>query len=295
MALAAILSAQTPPATGQPHPTPAAPKVDPNEIVLTIGDHRLTAAQYELLVKTLLPLEQQAYALGVGRRAVAQKLAGLFVLADEADKQHLDQRPDIATQLGFMRENALESVLFKKMVDQAVVPDADVQAYYDSHRSDFELIVARHILIRVKGGALAAVPGKPELSDAEAQAKADSIRKRILAGEDFATLAKAESDDSASAAKGGDLPEFGHGKMAQQFEQAAYVLKPGDIGQPVRTPFGYHLIQVQSKRVKPLAEVKEDILKQLKPGIARKEVDDLVNRSKSIIDDKFFGPAPQGN
>jgi peptidyl-prolyl cis-trans isomerase C len=285
LAFAALLAAQMPPqpAPATPHPAPA-PSVDPNTVVITFGDRRLTALQYEVLIKTLLPADQQASALGAGRRLFAERLIAMFLLADEAIKQGLDKRADIAVQLSFQRENILEAAMFKDMVQSAVVPDADVQAWYDAHQADFATVSARHILI--------AVPGKPERSDDEARAKAEAIRKRLLAGEDFATLAKQESDDTATAIKGGDVGEFKHGKMVAQFEQAAFALKPGDISEPVRSAYGYHIIQVQSHSVKALADVKADILAQLKPNVARKETDALLSQIPYKIDDTFFGPAP---
>jgi peptidyl-prolyl cis-trans isomerase C len=282
LAFAALLAAQTPPAPAVPD------KPDPNTVVLTIGDRHLTALEYEVLIKTLLPVDQQASALGAGRRVFAQRLVAMFVLADQAVKQNLDKRPDIAVQLLFQRENLLETAMFKEMVQNAVVPDADVQAYYDAHQADFATVTARHILISPKP----AVPGKPELSDDQARAKAESIRKRLLAGEDFATLAKQESDDTATAIKGGDLGEFRHGKMVAPFDQAAFALKPGDISEPVRSAYGYHIIQVQSHSVKSLADAKADILAQLKPNVARKEGEALLSQTPYTIDDAFFGPAP---
>jgi parvulin-like peptidyl-prolyl isomerase len=207
----------------------------------------------------------------------------MFVLADEAVKLGLDKRPDIAVQLLFQRENLLETAMFNSMIQSAVVPDADVQAYYDSHQADFATVTARHILI--------AVPGKPERSDDEARAKAESIRKRLVAGEDFATLAKQASDDTATAIKGGDLGEFHHGKMVAPFDQAAFALKPGDISEPVRSAYGYHIIQVQSHSVKSLADAKPDIVTQLKPTVARKEGETLLSQTPYTIDDTYFGPA----
>ena len=292
LAFAALLPAQMPPVPAAPHPAPPTPAVNPNTVVLTIGDRRLTARQYEVLIRTLLPADQQANALGAGRRTVAQRLVAMFALGEEAVQQNLDKRPDVALQLIFQRENLLETAMFKEMVQTAVVPDSDVQAYYDAHRTDFTTVTARHILIRVKSSPMAAVPGKPELSDDEARTKAEAIRKRIAAGEDFATLAKQESDDTATAIKGGDVGEFRHGQMVPPFEQAAFALKPGDISEPVRSPFGYHIIQVQSHTVKSLADVKADILAQLRPNVARKEADALLEQTPYTIDDAFFGPTP---
>lgn len=97
---------------------------------------------------------------------------------------------------------------------------------------------ARHILI------------KPTelLSIGEAEAKARALRERIEQGADFAALAKAHSDDPGSVAKGGDLGWVTPGQTVPEFERALSGLKPGEVSQPVRTPFGVHLIQLLERR-----------------------------------------------
>lgn len=137
-----------------------------------------------------------------------------------------------------------------------------------------------------------AIPGKPELTDAEALAKAQEIRKRLVSGEDFATVAKAESDDKGSGAQGGELGEFRKGMMVPPFEQAAFAAKVNEITEPVKTPFGYHLIQVESHTTKTLAEARPDIEKKLRPELARKSVEDLQKTAAVQMDDSFFGPPP---
>jgi parvulin-like peptidyl-prolyl isomerase len=132
--------------------------------------------------------------------------------------------------------------------------------------------------------------GKPELTDEQALAKAQDIRKRLVAGGDFSAIAKTESDDTGSAQKGGDLGEFHRGMMVPPFEQAAFSLKIGEISEPVKSPFGYHIIVVQEHKVKALAEVKPDIEKALRPQEARKEVDAMRTKASVQIDDGFFGP-----
>jgi len=84
-------------------------------------------------------------------------------------------------------------------------------------------------------------------NEAETLALALDIRRQLEAGADFATLAKQYSSDTGSAANGGDLGWFGHGKMVAPFEAAAFSLTVGAISQPVRTDYGYHIIQVLEK------------------------------------------------
>jgi peptidyl-prolyl cis-trans isomerase SurA len=96
---------------------------------------------------------------------------------------------------------------------------------------------ARHILVRTS----------ETMSEAEARRRLAGLRERILAGADFADLARANSDDS-TAARGGDLDWIYPGDTVPDFERAMQELKPGEVSQPVRTPFGYHLIQVIERR-----------------------------------------------
>jgi peptidyl-prolyl cis-trans isomerase C len=292
---AAVLAAQQPvsPVAPGASASPAAPaaKVDPNTVVLTIGGHQLTAAQYEQIVKAILPPQVQAVALGPAKRAYAQKIAELFTLSAEAEKLHLDQQPTAKDQIELQRRTALSVHEFQKIQKDIPVTDAQVQSFYDANHSLYETIHARHILVRVRGSVGPAKPGKPDLTENEALQKAKAIRERLVVGEDFAKVAREESDDT-SAAKGGDLGEISHGHSVPQFEAAAFALKPGEISQPVRTPYGYHIIQVESHTVKPLAEVKDDILARLRNAAAPAVVKRLVDKAGYHLDEKYFGPDP---
>jgi peptidyl-prolyl cis-trans isomerase C len=303
------ISGQTPPPKGPPVPTttksgtnatpaplpglfttPAPASIDPTKVVLTIGDEKFTAVQYQQMVSGLPPQFQTA-AMGPGKRQFLEQLIRVKLLAKEAERRKLDQKPSVQQQMEFQRTNLLAQALYQDLMDTAKVDDTESRKYFDEHKNEFEQVKARHILIRFKGSPVQLEPGKKDLTEEEALAKAQEIRKKLLAGEDFAMLAKAESDDKGSGANGGDLGPFKRGQMVPAFEQAAFALPPGQLSEPVKSTFGYHLIRVDQKDTKTFDEVKGDIEKKLRPEIARKQVEDIRKNAPVTIDDTFFGPA----
>lgn len=126
---------------------------------------------------------------------------------------------------------------------KAVVNDAQVRAYYEANPHEFEHDVqvhAAHILIKVR-------PWAEAQTKHAARQKILDIRAKILAGADFAEMAKIHSE-GPSRANGGDLGYFGGAQMAPAFETAAFSLKPGEVSGPVFTQFGYHLIKVYDRK-----------------------------------------------
>ena len=114
---------------------------------------------------------------------------------------------------------------------------------------------ASHILIPVR-------EGMTEEQRNEAYHKALDIKKRIDAGEDFAAIAKSSSADRSSASKGGDLSWFGVGRMVRSFEDAAFRLDSGEVSDPVRTDFGWHIIKVTGKKGIDPFEIKRAAIQQ---------------------------------
>jgi len=149
---------------------------------------------------------------------------------------------------------------------QMNITDANVQKYYSENAKQFEIpeqVRASHILIKVD---LTDPNIDPNKTKAAAKAKAEGLLKQIKAGADFAELAKANSD-CPSKTKGGDLGMFGKGQMVPSFEQAAFMLKVGQISGVVETQFGYHIIKVTDHKdasVISFEQAKNDIIKMLK-------------------------------
>jgi len=160
--------------------------------------------------------------------------------------------------------------------------------HYEAHKGEMDQLHARHILIRFQGSAVPQRLGQKDLTDAEALQKAKDLRVKILAGAKFTEVAQAESDDG-SGANGGDLDTFGHGAMVPEFEKAAFALPVGQVSEPVRSAFGYHLILVETHAAKSFEEARPEIEKSLGPQAAEKAVDDLKTKAGAVYSDAYFG------
>jgi len=292
------LYAQTAPADPTPRVviTPGTPSlrmpatpVPPDKVVLTIGSEKVTAGEFEQLVDAL-PEQYRAAARGPNKRQFAEQIVRVRIMSDEARKRKLDQNPAVQRQIELQKDNLLANTLFQDMTANAHVDDATARQYFEQHKSEYEAVHARHILIRAKGSPLPAQPGKKELTEEEALAKAQEIHKKLVAGEDFASLAKTESDDARSAASGGDLGSFKRDQMVPAFAQAAFGLAVGQLSEPVKTQFGYHLIKVEQHDVKSFEDVKPELEKRMRPELARSAVENLQKQTPVVMDEAFFGP-----
>ena len=159
---------------------------------------------------------------------------------------------------------------------QVTLSDAELEAFYKQNIAQYstpEQLAASHILLKIEGKDEAAV-----------RTQAEEIAKRAKAGEDFAALAKQFSEDESNNTTGGSLGEFGRGTMVPEFEQAAFALKPGQISDPVKTSFGYHIIKVdknQAATTRPLAEVRAEIEDQLKWQKAQQQAESVAKALES--------------
>src|ERR1700722_14870872 len=267
-------------------------QVPPDKVILTVGDLTITAKQFDEITDGIQE-QYRAFVKGPGRKQFGDQLAKVLTLAQEGKRRKLDANPAFQSQVMYQTDQALANVTFQAITKEVKIDDAAMHAYYDAHKTESEQFHARHILIRMKGSTVPVRSGEKDLSDEEALAKALDLEKRIKAGEDFSKLAGAESDDTGSAINGGDLGTFGHGRMVPSFEEAASKLAPGQVSEPVKSQFGYHIIKLESKEAKTFDEMKPEIEKKLGPPQAQKAAEALEKNAKVVYDPEFFGLAKQ--
>lgn len=288
--LGAALWGQVSPQTPVAQSAPA-----PDSVVFEAGGRKMTRSEFDAMMKNLP--ENLRKQLGgdspEARRRLAEQLGEIMSYASEARRLNLAEQPAAKVQIFFQQESTLATFLYQHLAETAKPAEAQERAWYDAHKSEFESATARHILIRFQGSRVPLKPQQKDLTEAEALAKAQVLRERIVKGEDFAAVAKAESDDTGSGQNGGDLGAFGRGRMVPAFDAAVFSLPVGEISQPVKSQYGYHLIQVQKRSVEPFEKLQPEIEKRLTGEAAQKAMDELKSKNPVRLDESYFGkPVP---
>ena len=251
-------------AWGQPQAAQApqaSPASDP--VVFEAGGKKMTRSEFDSLMRNLPDNIRQQLGPDTpeNRRRIAEQLGEIMSYAAEARRLQVADKPAVQVQLFLQQESTLASLLYQHFTETARPTDQQLEAYYKAHQGEFETAKARHILVRFQGSRVPLKEGQKDLSEQEALARAQALRQRILKGEDFADVARKNSD-CPSKAQGGDLGYFERGNMVKPFEDVAFELKAGELSGIVETQFGYHLIKVvdhQKAGEVPLEEARDDI------------------------------------
>jgi parvulin-like peptidyl-prolyl isomerase len=188
-----------------------------------------------------------------------------------------------------VQEALVTAVIDREVKSLVKIPSADVRAYYDEDRSRWEkpeMVRAAHILV----GTLDDKTGEPMTGApaAEKEKLAKSLLERAQKGEDFAKLALEFSDDPGSNTRGGEYT-FPKGQLAPEFEAAAFERKPGEIGDLVKTKFGWHILKV-IERVPPRTMKFDEVESEIREMLINREMEvripeysDLLRRRASVV------------
>jgi len=207
-------------------------------------------------------------------------LADVIVLSQAADQQKVGDRPDVKRRITFDHNRLLMEAMLQD-AGKAAVSDAELHKVYDDAIKQMpgeEEVHARHIL----------VPTEDE---------AKAILADLKKGADFATLAKEKSKDPG-AADGGDLGYFTKDQMVPEFSEVAFKLDKGQLSDPVKTQFGWHIIKVEDKRVKPTPTF-DQVKSQIETYVTHRAQAALVEKLRSAANiermDKPAAPDPSLN
>ncbi len=199
-----------------------------------VGNATITQADFEREMKNLPPFAQKLFEGPEGKEKFLQELVKKELLYQEALKKGLDKDPEYASKIeDYKKITLITQLLEKELEAKAKVTEQDAKEYYEKHKNELasvSQIKASHILVKTED-------------------EAKKIIEKLKKGGDFAAIAKQSSIDPGSAKNGGDLGYFSSGQMVPEFEAAALKLNPGEISEPVKTKFGYHIIKVTDKKM----------------------------------------------
>jgi parvulin-like peptidyl-prolyl isomerase len=252
-----------------------------NPVLGKVGDFVLREADLDRIIAAQSPevqkrIQDDPQLRGNLVREILMKKAVVI----KARKEGFDRKPEVKEQLSYVFDNFISQEYLVKVVTAGVtVPEEDLKKFYQEHEKEFlepEQIKVRHILIASTKDA-----GPEEKQKARGRAEAALLR--LKKGEDFAALAKELSEDQNSAQSGGELAVITLGKTnSEEFEKAAFALKPGEISEIVATAYGFHIIRLdqrQEKRPVPFADARDFIFNRLKAEQEQKKVLEFMEKA----------------
>ena len=249
-------------------PVHAQEEMDLDSVVATVNGSDITLG-HMLAIRATLPEQYQQLGDEVLWNGILDQIVQQSVLAQD---EKAEESKLVTLSLDNERRSLMAATAIKQVADEAVTDEA-VQAAYDANYADAEQgqeFNASHILV-------------------ETEEEAQSLVEELNGGADFAELAK-EHSTGPSGPEGGDLGYFAKGQMVPPFEDAAFALEPGKYTEtPVKTDFGYHVIEVEDKREKAPVPF-EQIKPQLQQLVAGEKYNEAVNALKKgdtvVIEDK---------
>lgn len=238
-------------------PCLVAQSVPPDTVVARVEGQVITAAEVQAMVDALGPQIRQFYAKDpkefIRQYALQSKLARL------AEDQKLDQESPYKQRLRYSRESVLMQSLMERRMNETPIGDDEIQArYMQSGGGDAQY---RTKVLYVAFSA----DGSGSRTEAQAKAKAEELRTKAAGGADFVALVKENSEDQPSRDKNGDYPPMrSTDPLPEPVKKAVFSLKPGEITEPIRQANGFYVFKLEGVDAKPLAEVREQIVNQIR-------------------------------
>ncbi len=216
------------------------------DLYSTLVDQYGDGALDTLIAEKIVKLESEKKDLTVKDSEIEKELESIKGSYD-SEEAFNDALTSSGANLDSVRENIKVFLLTEKLLkDRVTISDDQIKEYFEANKDSFaqaEQVQASHILVNE-------------------EKTAEEVKKKLDDGGDFAELAKEYSTDTSNAESGGELGYFGKGEMVTEFDDKAFSMKKGELSEPVKTEFGYHIIKVTDKK-----EAKEAVLADHKDEI----------------------------
>ncbi len=220
-----------------------------SKIIAKVNGKEITQDNMDLLIRSLGPQRAAQFQGEEGQKQLVDELINQELFYFDAIDNKVDESERFKAEMKVARENILKQIHIQNTIDVSVKSEEELKKYYEENLDKYISplsVDAKHILV-------------------DSEEKAKQILEEIKAGKDF-SIAAQEYSSCPSKDRGGDLGEFTKGQMVPEFEDAVFAMNVGEISEPVKTQFGYHLIQLNNKNEEghyPFEEVKPQIEQQL--------------------------------
>ncbi len=259
-------------------------------VVARIGRVNITESELRAKLAELPPFTQQQFGGPEGMIDFLEKLVEEEVLYQAAENAGYEKNPDVVRSLNAVRRRSMIQAYYKEQIEANVeVPEEEVEAYYSEHDEQFQRrsrIKFRHIMTATRS-------------------QAAEVKRRILAGEDFASVAREVSTDAGTREAGGlmrsihggdELPNIG---MDSAFIEALFEWKVGEVTEPLQSSKGWHVLRLEEKEeggTRPLGDVRDQIVQSLRPAKVRERyestLEELKRRMNAEINESVFRSRP---
>ena len=255
--------------------TPAMVLAAPDTVVAKVDGMPITEADLDMAAEELAGQLPPQATDAQKRDFLVSFVADMKLLARAARDSGIDKTAAFEKKLAYMRDKVLLDEYVAAETKKQVTVDAMKKLYEESVKSvtPEQEARARHILV-------------------ENEDEAKAVAKRVKGGEDFGKVAGEVSKDPGSGKEGGELGWFTKDRMVPEFSEAAFKMKPGEISDPVKSQFGWHVIKLEETRTKPLPTF-DEVKDQVEQYLTRKAQNDLVVglRAKGKVE-RLDAPAP---
>ena len=263
MAGAAIAQQPSPKPPAQPAPPADAKPATKDPVVAVVNGQQIHLSDVEIAQQSL-PQQYRNMPLSAVFPALLDRMVDSKLVEQEGRKNKVTDDPAFKKRLAFVEDQVVQDFWLQEQIAEKVTPERMKQAYEEKVKNmpAEDEVHARHILVA---------------TEPEAKAIIADLKK----GAAFDKLAKEKSTDKASGAEGGDLGWFKKTDMVKEFADAAFALKKGELSQtPVKTQFGYHVIQVEDRRKAPPPSF-EELSGQIHQDLARETVTAMLNKLRA--------------
>lgn len=231
-------------------------------VIAKIDGVEITTAHYENFLRQLNPQLREYYNKKGFSKEILDELISQQLLVIDAREKGYDKNEDFIEVLKSTEDSLLMTYALGKTLENIEIDDEEIKKYYEENKEHFSqgpTVSASHILV-------------------ETEEEANNIFKEVNA-ENFAEIAK-EKSSCPSSANGGSLGEFSQGQMVPEFDEKVFSMNVGEISEPVKTQFGYHIIKLDDKQEElDFDKIKGSVAAELK---SKKEQETYVNKIKEL-------------